>query len=1332
MKKLLFSLFTFGLFSCFQLNAQINTFPLVENFDAEPSCGTSCTSVCNLTNGWTNETTDDKDWATDAGGTGSNGTGPSGDHTTGAGNYLYTEATSCFNQTANLISPALDLTGVPNMFLEFWYHMYATTASDMGNMFVDVTTDSGATWVQLDSIRDVIDLWQLRQVNLSAYVGDTIQVRFRGETGTGFRSDMAIDDITFKSIFLEDAGITSINMTNPATIGANLLPVTIKNFGTNTLTSANINFSVNGVPQASTFPGWTGSLAFDSSEVVPSIGGFVVSPGITTIKAWSSLPNGIADPDNSQDTAKIILCTALSGTYTLGGTGADFSSFDDLGFVLTSCGVSASTTINVNPGTYTGRLILDHVPGVSSTNTLTIDGGDASLVTLSNSTFSNVYLNGTDWTTIKNITLENTGTNDAYGVQLRDSASNNTIDSCVINMTTSTGATDVVGVNASDLETVDTQEGLNAYWTTVSNCFIKGGERGISFDGATGTRNIGNSFINNVLDSCEDFGILVDDQDSIQIIGNTVSNLRNSQADGIFCTDLMMFNISYNSLLNVPDVGFAILDGNFDATPTSRGQIINNMISSQTDNALDLDDIEETDVWHNTIYSEGADGAIQLNDIVGLDIRNNIFVSTVSFAFESADAFTTTSGVLENNLYWTPASNSNFVDDGPTVHADLTSWQAALATANTASIEADPIFVGGLNDLHVLSAGINDLGDNAVGVMDDIDGDSRPAGVNVDMGADEFTPLLLNAAFNEYTSPESGCGDSITDITVVVTNLGANDITAMSIDVDVTGDLTQSISFNYTNTLAFGVSDTVTVGSINTYGGGTFNLTGYVTLTGDQDLSNDTLLMSFSTDPFEPQGIDAIACDADTAILTALNVPGASYNWYDAATAGTLVGTGNSFVVPSVLAQSTYFLEYITGGGSLTTAFAGGNGSNGNMFDVVAINDIPVQSFECNLDPGTHTMNIYYKVGTHVGFETDPASWTLVGTASVVSTSNGVGTLVPISFGGLTIPAGQTYAFYVQTDFGIDYTNGGTVGNVLSSNADLQILEGSGKGNPLFTGSTFTTRNWNGTINYGFQGCSNIRTSVTATLDTSATASFTASPTGNVVSFDASATTHADSLSWDFGDGTTGTGVTPTNTYAVDSTYVVCLTAFSPCNTDVICDTMDICATLTGDFTSVITNNFDVDFTDVSTGTPVSWTWDFGNGTTSSMQTPATQTYMNADSIYLVSLTVVNFCGDTSVFTDSLTIMAVGINELDFGTTISVSPNPSNGEFVLNLTNYVKNDLNIDVLDQLGKVVYKESLTENNQGNRHVIDLKNYPNGIYFLRLSSTEGVATKKIIVQH
>ncbi len=75
---------------------------------------------------------------------------------------------------------------------------------------------------------------------------------------------------------------------------------------------------------------------------------------------------------------------------------------------------------------------------------------------------------------------------------------------------------------------------------------------------------------------------------------------------------------------------------------------------------------------------------------------------------------------------------------------------------------------------------------------------------------------------------------------------------------------------------------------------------------------------------------------------------------------------------------------------------------------------------------------------------------------------------IPIN---VTIPAGQTYAFYITSTnvaVSLNYTNGTAVGNVLSADANLQFKEGKGMEYPFTNGTNtlFQPRNWNGRIHY--------------------------------------------------------------------------------------------------------------------------------------------------------------------------------------------------------------------------------------------------------------------------
>jgi hypothetical protein len=192
----------------------VQTLPWSEDFETFSLCGTAsdCEAEnCMLTNDFTNSTNtiiDDIDWRTDQGGTPSNGTGPTQDYNPGTstGNYLYLEASNgCEGQTAEMISPCIDLTAANSPQLDFAYSM---NGADMGTLFIDIY--SNGSWTNNVTIinGDKGPNWFIKTVYLPNYVGSVINIRFRGVTGSGWESDLAIDDINVTdAVGIDDANL---------------------------------------------------------------------------------------------------------------------------------------------------------------------------------------------------------------------------------------------------------------------------------------------------------------------------------------------------------------------------------------------------------------------------------------------------------------------------------------------------------------------------------------------------------------------------------------------------------------------------------------------------------------------------------------------------------------------------------------------------------------------------------------------------------------------------------------------------------------------------------------------------------------------------------------------------------------------------------------------------------------------------------------------------------------------------------------------------------------------------------------------------------------------
>jgi PKD repeat protein len=155
------------------------------------------------------------------------------------------------------------------------------------------------------------------------------------------------------------------------------------------------------------------------------------------------------------------------------------------------------------------------------------------------------------------------------------------------------------------------------------------------------------------------------------------------------------------------------------------------------------------------------------------------------------------------------------------------------------------------------------------------------------------------------------------------------------------------------------------------------------------------------------------------------------------------------------------------------------------------------------------------------------------------------------------------------------------------------------------------------------------------------TASFTGNPlSGNyplIVSFTDTSFGGPTSWLWNFGDSSSSTLQNPVHTYSTAGTYTVTLQvtnaygASPAIYTNYITVTTPALNTPVANFIGSPTSGnapLQVTFTDQSTGNPTSWLWSFGDGNTSTAQSPF-YTYTNAGT-YAVSLRASNTLGQST------------------------------------------------------------------------------------------------------
>lgn len=175
----------------------IVTIPYEQNFD-------SWSVDIKATDNWEQLTDDDIDWTIQTGPTPSrvgntpDQTGAEADHTSGNGKYIYIEASNPNNpdKVASIITPKFDFRTLQNPTLTLYYHMLSV-GNEMGSFYVDVKVGDN-NWQEkiFEKTGNQGDEWKIHSLDLSSITNNNQRVRFRlrGETGSGWQSDICIDD----------------------------------------------------------------------------------------------------------------------------------------------------------------------------------------------------------------------------------------------------------------------------------------------------------------------------------------------------------------------------------------------------------------------------------------------------------------------------------------------------------------------------------------------------------------------------------------------------------------------------------------------------------------------------------------------------------------------------------------------------------------------------------------------------------------------------------------------------------------------------------------------------------------------------------------------------------------------------------------------------------------------------------------------------------------------------------------------------------------------------------------------------------------------------------
>ena len=294
MKKILLSLA--AVFAATGLMAQGQSVIYSENFDN------------GIPSTWTQTTN-----ATDGGFLGGNSTSLSSQYfsfTNPGSNFVATNDDGCNCDKSNeyLITDVIDLSGYSVMhatFKSFYYGATYQGATEVAEFLY--STNGGATWTSLGTIDPAGD-WETQWIDVTAACGNAnVQFAFNYQDGGGWLYGLGIDDFALFAPYNFDVAMESLNM--PTTLGLNNAPFTfegtLRNYGGATITSATINYSVNGgTPATESLSGlsiapydtytWTHTTAWNPSTT-----------GTYSVDFYALPINGTFDQNTSNDNLNV-------------------------------------------------------------------------------------------------------------------------------------------------------------------------------------------------------------------------------------------------------------------------------------------------------------------------------------------------------------------------------------------------------------------------------------------------------------------------------------------------------------------------------------------------------------------------------------------------------------------------------------------------------------------------------------------------------------------------------------------------------------------------------------------------------------------------------------------------------------------------------------------------------------------------------------------------------------------------------------------------------------------------------------------------------------------
>lgn len=155
--------------------------------------------------------------------------------------------------------------------------------------------------------------------------------------------------------------------------------------------------------------------------------------------------------------------------------------------------------------------------------------------------------------------------------------------------------------------------------------------------------------------------------------------------------------------------------------------------------------------------------------------------------------------------------------------------------------------------------------------------------------------------------------------------------------------------------------------------------------------------------------------------------------------------------------------------------------------------------------------------------------------------------------------------------------------------------------------------------------------------------------------------------------------------------------------------------------------DFTADFTDLSTGTPTSWIWNFGDGSPVSNEQNPSHVYLD-EGTYQVELTVSNgSCSSTYIQPVYIT-NTTGTRDINQAYVLKLYPNPATDEVTIDFDQAYAGKIQLNITDATGSLVISRSLESTS--TRYVVNTTALTPGTYQFQFIGELGVSVRRIAI--